>query len=421
LGGRVLLIVLTILSVAAFPVWCHFSPPAWDTLIYYKAVQSIAIGHDPYADGIAAQQLAHALDHGVPSQQGPFSYVYSPITLPILRAVAATPVWLAAAIYFLLYLAGVGAEMWFGFRALNARDPHEYNSLLPVLPLAVFFPGLLASDTILSGNVAFLLYGLALATALYAWRTSRWLPFYLAVLAASCVKAPLLCLLAIPVFSARRQWIPAALTAAAGVALFAGQPLVWPTLFRHYLQAVELQFSYNRDFGFSPTGLFSGLLWDHHIPYSPGSALFYLLYAIPICATLFSLSRRFLRDEFSRRQWAPLLLVGVILLNPRLIEYDAAPLALPMAILFWRFFARLAPRHTLLCFCAFFLTANAVALISWSAWKLTEGPMLMLAFAAGAWNLATRTPSVSSHNATHEQELLPTLLDPTPTSSIFQF
>jgi hypothetical protein len=249
----------------------HFAHPGWDTDVYVAGMHSVHIGHDPYADATALQQLEHSRHPDTPDNLGPFSYVYSPITLPLLRLLGNIPLGASACLYFLCYIAGVLSELIVGASLIQ---PSERRYFLYWAPVAVFFPGIMVNDTVLSGNIAFILYGAALAAAACAWRGGSWRWFYLVVLIASCFKAPLLVLLAIPVFSARRQWVPAGLTGAAGVLLFALQPLIWPALFRNYLLAISLQFSLNRDFGSSPAGLFSGVLYDHHLPYSPASTLF---------------------------------------------------------------------------------------------------------------------------------------------------
>jgi hypothetical protein len=390
--AQAIVVFLWLMSLITFPVWTRYNTGGWDTGIYLKAATAVKAGHDPYADAIAVQELVHSRTPNEPSLNGPYSYVYSPITLPILKLVAFLPLWLSAAIYFLLYAAGALAEVWFAMRLM---EPQEWTHLRFLAPVAVFFPGLLAADIILSGNVAYILYGSVLLTTAFAWKRGQWRWFYLTVLALSCVKAPLLSLLLIPILSARRQWLPVIATGAAGVALFAIQPLLWPSLFRNYLEAVELQFSLNRDFGFSPAGIFSGFLYDRHIPYSPASYFFYLAYAIPLLALLFSLSRRFLDGSFTLRQWAPVMLLGVILMNPRLIEYDVAPLALPLALILWRF---LAPgrtlRGTVLAVSVVFGVLNVIAYENWNLWKLTEGPLLVAFFGAGCYTLL-RVPALS--------------------------
>ncbi len=363
----------------------HFDRPAWDVDVYRHAIDSVHAGHDPYADAIAVQEAVHSRAPGVATPFGPFSYVYSPITLPVVRLIASMPLLLAGILYGLLYAAGVALQTQFG---LGLMETSEQRVLKYYAPIAIFFPGFLGSDIVLSGNVVFILYGAALLALTRALRTGRWRWFYAAVLLASCFKAPLLSLLAVPVLCARRQWVPAMSTGAAGLALFAVQPWLWPELFHNYLKAVGLQFSFNRDFGFSPAGLFSGWLFDHHRPYSPGGMIFYLAYAVPLFAALVYLSRRYLRGDFNMREWLPVMLTGVILLNPRLVEYDVAPLALPLAIVCWRSFsARHGTAGALVRVAAVFLALNLLAASSWQVWKLTEGPLLVAFFIVGAAGL----------------------------------
>ena len=388
--------LLWLLAFAAMPVWIHYDTPGWDVAIYHNAIRALAAGHDPYADAIAVQHRFHSQLAQHPNADPPYSYVYSPLTLPLLRLIAAIPTFLSAGLYWLIYLAAVLTQVWVAFRFI---EPRERPLFLYLAPLAPFFPGFLANGIVLGGNIAYILYAAILLAAIYAWRRGSWVLFYLSVLATSCVKAPLLSLVTIPILSARRQWLPTALTTAAGVALFAMQPRIWPTLFAHYLEAVELQFSYNRDFGCSPAGLFSGILFDHHLPYSPASILFYAAYAIPLFAVLLYLSRLHLKGRFSLAQWFPVLLTGVILLNPRLIEYDVAPLALPLALIAWRFLNSIAPpRRAALILATLFLVLNAFAVTSWTLRKDIDGPLLVAFFCAGVWNLLhqTRQPAASS-------------------------
>ncbi len=373
--------MLVLLSI---PVWLHFEVPGWDTRVYLNAMHALQAGHDPYTDAIAVQRAYHA-QAVHPAGDPPWSYVYAPITLPLLSLLARLPLWLVSGAYWLTYAAAILAQLRV---CLVATEPAERRPFLYLAAVATFFPGFLANGIVIGGNIAYILYALVLLGALHGWRRNRWLAFYLAVIAASCVKAPLLSLVVIAPLSARRQWLPAVAAAAAGLALFASQPLLWPVLFKHYLEAVELQFSFNRDFGCSPAGLFGGFLYDRGLPYSPGTYVFFLAYAIPLFAVLVMLSRRFLRGDFTIQRWVPVLLVGVILLNPRILEYDAAPLALPLALIAWRFFAGFLPRaQTIVALALLFAVTNAIAAISWNMHKLVDGPLLVLLFAAGCWNL----------------------------------
>jgi len=82
------------------------------------------------------------------------------------------------------------------------------------------------------------------------------------------------------------------------------------------------------------------------------------------------------------------LLVGVILLNPRLIEYDVAPLALPLALIGWRALQRVAgAARGVWIAVALFAVANAMALSSWSLRKAMDGPLLVIFFVMGSYTL----------------------------------
>ena len=397
-------LLLWILTLLTLVVWAWLGGAGWDVGIYHAGMRSLRAGHDPYTDATSIQRLFHEQLLANPKlllQDPPFSYVYSPITLPLLRLIGTVPVWLSGGMYYLLYFAAALGQVWVTFRAVEGSERPYFRYLAPV---AIFFPGFLADATILSGNVAYILYAAVLLAAVLGWQRGTWVWFYLATLAASCVKAPLLSLVLIPALSGRRQWLPVAVTGGAGLALFAVQPLVWPTLFRHYLEAVDLQFRFNRDFGCSPAGLFGDFLYGHGIPYSPASMIFFLAYAIPLFALLVYLSRLYLRGSFPLTQWMPVMLVGVILLNPRIMEYDTAPIALPLALIAWRVLARWTrPPRRIACLSLLFVTVNAVGGRSWSIRKLTDGPLLVVFFAAGVWNLLQLARDTGNQTSSAEQ------------------
>jgi hypothetical protein len=376
-------VIFWLCSIISATIW-FFVPSAasdWDLHVYANAIHSLRIGHDPYLDGIAVQQIFHAHLAEHPNAPPPFSYVYSPITLPLLRWLGRFPLQWVGGVYWLVYAVCAVAAIWVGMQAVEAE---ERNVFMLLAPAAIFFPGMLENDVLFSGNIAYVIYGLIFVTAMIGWRSGQWLWFYLAAIAASCCKAPLLSLLAIPVLSSRKQWLPACLAGACGVGLFVMQSLLWPAAFQHYLTAVELQFSYNHDFSCSPAGLLADALYNV-IPYTVTSVAFYLFYAIPIFAILFYFSRRYLDGEFSFGQWMPVLLTGVLLLNPRIMEYDVASIALPMALIAWRVFARgNTLGRTILEMSLFFAFINA---FSRSDWRSAECLSLVGLFAAGSWNL----------------------------------
>ena len=407
---RTIALVFWLCAFITIPIWNRSDPAGWDIAIYHHAIVSLHAGHDPYLDAMAVQDAFHRTLAQHPNAYPPYSYVYTPLTLPLLRVIGHLPAWFACTIYWLILLAGVFSVLWITTRASEST---EQPFLTLILPLAVFCPGLLAQDTILSGNVAFILYALVLLGAYIGWTRGIWRWCYLAILIASCFKPPLLTLLAIPFFSARRQWFPAGVTAGLGLGIFAAQSRLTPALFLHFMQAVQLQFTYNNDFGSAPAGVFSNYLAHHGVPYTPASIVFYLLYAAAIVAVLYYLSRQYLDANLTLQQWMPVLLVGTILLNPRIMEYDAAPIAIPMALIAWRFFTRdgITPRAVLNCL-GVFLTANLIACNIAGAWKPTECLLLATIFSTGAWSLlqhneATLPSTQTVEEVEADEELVP--------------
>jgi len=388
-------VVFWVLAVCALPYWVSNQgvPPGWDVRVYRNAVHSLRQARDPYADGIAVQYIYHLAAHAE-GEMPPYTYVYSPLTLPLLKLVAAHPARFLAFCYWTLYATGFLLMIW---ASMKVAAPAEYPFIALFAPAAIFFPGLLFNTVVLSGNVAYPLYGAAWAAALLGWRRDRWLPFYCVTFAAACCKGPLLTLLAIPFFSSRRQWLPAGLVASAGLTLFLLQPVLWPSEFHNYLQAVSLQFSYNRDFGVSPAGLLGHALAVFARPYSVPGAVFYLFYAGLVGSALLHLSRRFRAGEISLQQWMPIVMVGTILLNPRIKEYDIAAITLPMAVLAWRLCGlHSTDREQAWKALTLMLSINWIANSGGeTGWLVTECLLLTVLLAGGAWQLRqepTRQP-----------------------------
>lgn len=388
---RILAVLCWVGALVSLPVLVRtgLSLWGWDLHVYANAVHSLQLGHDPYADGIAVQQAFHASPQAqAAAVMPPYTYVYSPITLPLLKLIAHLPMAVSGAAYWCAYAFGALLMVWAGARFFRGS---EHTAMLLMAPLAIHFPGMLSNNVILSGNLAYILYGVVLALAWLGWQRNIWWPFYLAVAVVSCVKAPLLTLLAIPVFSAKRQWLPAGITAVSGLFLFAMQRFLFPGEFANYLKAVALQFDYNSDFGLSPAGLVADWLYLHHLPFAMTSTSFYVFYAAAVVASLWLLSQHYFRGQITLQQLGPVLLLGVILLNPRIKEYDVAPLALPMALVAWRLchWKGKAP-HAVIEFLLFFLALQFLSGNDAAVWKPLAGCVLSGLYVAGAWQLFHR-------------------------------
>jgi len=77
----------------------------WDLQVYRNAAHALAAGHDPYLDGIAVQDEFHRTLAQHSAADAPFTYVYSPLTLPFLRLMTRLPHVLCMTVYWTLSMA----------------------------------------------------------------------------------------------------------------------------------------------------------------------------------------------------------------------------------------------------------------------------------------------------------------------------
>jgi len=377
--GLIWLVIATTLGVVAWQKILE-GTLAWDAVIYQHTIIQVHSGQSPYITDFAMMERARA-------QNIRFASLYSPLTMAFFGLLGSLPVWLYGSLYWLLYAACALAPLW-AMRFLLLPNERVYASILA--PLCILFPGLLYTDTILTGNVAYVMYGVALAAAVIGWRKNRWIWFYLAVLLASCTKPHLLTLLAIPVFSARRQWLGSVLAGFTGAAIFFSQAWIMPKMFAAYLQSMDVFMRYpsNRDNGFSPTEALGEVLKFYGISFKLPCLIFYITYSVVILLVLLWFSQRYKAGQLTFSAWAPSMLLGVILLDPRIMQYDVAPVTIPLAVIIWRFFAARgwSRKWTLSASLAFLLIAN-LAVVFLDALnlnsKLTELPIMLGVFIAG--------------------------------------
>jgi hypothetical protein len=336
--SRPQLIVLIWVAVAiAVVVMAHAAPNGQDAGVYWKAIQSLRHGSDPYAESIAAlhayhDQLALNAKSHLPYTYA-YPYVYSPVTLPLLRMLEVFPGWLLGAIYAAAVATGVLLQLWAGFQM---ADKDERRWLALVLPAILFFPGLIINRVILAGNIAYILYGVILGAAVPGWKRNRWFWYYITLLFASIFKVPFLMLLAFPVLVGRRQWIPSCVTAGMGALIFAAQSRLWPDMFHEWLLTLRLLFDWQQDSGYAPAGMLGRTLWSYGLPYSPVTPILHVVFACMLGIVLLLFARRVREVNLPQETWIPVALVGTLLLNPRLMKYDLAAITVPMLLIGWR-------------------------------------------------------------------------------------
>jgi hypothetical protein len=348
-----------------------FLPSAWDAKDYVLALQQ----YHAYVNGQLSSSLA-----------------YSPLfMIPALGVARLLPLGLTIMIFGLAYFSGWLAQLWVG---MQFATPKERKILRYAAPVIAFFPGLLINDVIVSGNLAYILYGLMLASAALGWKRGRWIWFYLAVLASSCVKVQLLTMLAIPLLCGKRQWVRTMITGAAGLGLYALQFRIWPQAFHVYVNTLKVMSQSRRDFGCGPAGNLARVLQIMGVPYEKPAIVLYVVFALAMFVLLLWLSRLYHAGRVRFASWAPVMLLGVVLLNPRILAYDVAAVSLPMALVAWRSLrgvGRTSRRPVLFGFAIAMLALNVFAASDNRATILPDELLLMLLmlgiFAAGVRSL----------------------------------
>jgi len=386
--GRWVVGLLWLGAVCSIVGMAIFLPFAWDAQVYLADLHQ----YQAYIHGQVDSSLA-----------------YSPLFMITALGVARLlPLWLTITIFGLAYFSGWLLQLWVG---MQFATPDERRILRYVAPAIAFFPGLLINDVIVSGNLAYILYGLILATAALGWKRGHWIWFYLAVLAASCVKVHLLTMLAIPLLCGKRQWMRTMITGAAGLGLYALQFRIWPQAFQVYVNSLKVMSQMRRDFGCGPAGNLARVLQIMGVPYEKPSIVLYVVYAVAMFLLLLWLSRLYREGRVRFASWAPVMLLGVVLLNPRILTYDVAAVSLPMALVAWRSLrgvGRTFRKPALIGFVVLLLALNVFVEVNEDfvtmlpdAWKYLEMVLMLGIFGAGVRGLQKEAsngpePSVTS-------------------------
>ena len=358
----------------AIPIWTHFDKPAWDYKIYLCAVESLKAGHDPYADAIAVQKQFHATLAQHTQRAGPLQ-----LCLLSADAAAGAPVRCLSAVtrrHRILAVvpvrrAGAGVGGAVGARGQRAAQHFCWSAprsrLLPRHAVERHHPERQRRhDPVRSGPAGRAAWMAArqVALVLHRGRSGLVLQGSAAQLAGDPVALR-------PRKMARsraggRRWGDPGSTV---------QPMLYPSLFRHFIEAVELQFSFNQDFGVSPAGLFSGWLMQAWAPIRSGQ-LSLLSRPTPcrLFATLLYLSRQYLAGRFDLKQWVPVMLCWRHPAQPAADRVRPAAHGDPCRAGLSGASSRCsAPASASPHSWSSFAVINAIALQSWPIWKLTAG------------------------------------------------
>ena len=273
-----------------------------DLPVYSGAVQAFQDHADPYTKAY-----------------GGLLFVYPPVVLyagSTLENVFGVHIW---GIFFSLHVVCMLLTP-----LLLARYFLRDSWLTPMMAALVFlsesrFTGVMA---IYSANVAPSLYFLALLAAVPGIRSNRWRWFYLVVLIAGLIKLTLVILLLLPVFAGTRQWLRSISCGAGVISGYAVQAKVVPALYAGYKSALLQQVSVRGLYGYGVFGVVASLDGRLHRHVGGDAYVAWACCAAAMLGGLFWLkSRR--ADALDTSTWLALLLMAVIIINPRMLAYDA--------------------------------------------------------------------------------------------------
>ncbi len=360
-------ILLLLLCVALAPLLyrhiAYIARPFGDTRVYAHAIDNFNSGKSPYV------------------LPGELPYIYPPVFVWagswLSRLLTPALGW---KLYVTVHVASVVAVPFILARFYLRRLGYvEAVALFLLAPFAV------TENAMLGGNVAHPFYCAALLAAAPGLSSNRWRWFYAVVVLAAAVKITFLILLLLPLLAGAAQILPSVITTAITGSLYLLQMICSPELYHQFRETLARQTFTSRNYGFAPFGATANLLWHFHIS---GFILPAAVQILCAAAILYVLWRLRMRAEPGDDRWLALILVAIVLVNPRMFESDVAT-------------GLLAAYFLLLC--NWRIPATWVlAAISFSGFFIRHGALGYLflftsAFIAGAWTLR-KAPERSEAN-----------------------
>jgi hypothetical protein len=234
----------------------------------------------------------------------------------------------------------------------------------------------LLSTAFLSGNIHAVWYFAAALAAIPGLRTSRWLWFYLVTLTAMVNQPVFAALLLLPLLAGTRQYIASGMTVLAAALAYAAEFAINPTLYRQFQQTVAAHLAVSHDFG---QGVFGILMHISSATLVPGAMQ--IVFSLGVVAVLIWLKTRGTANDL---RWWALIALAILLVNPRVMPYDAAQGLIPaMFFLVYR-----TKRGWLIV-----LLAVLACVVRHSLFGFT--PVVLAGFAAGTFALV-REPAATS-------------------------
>ncbi len=275
----------------------------WDTEPYSAGITSFNEGRSPYS---------------VKDVDNPLPFAYPPIFVWVGGALARIlPAPWGWRLYITVYIVSVVLlEVLLVSIYMGRMRRPEIVALLCLAPLCFVM-----STILWSGNIHILWYCAAWFAAIPGLTCGRWQWFYLVALLAIVNQPVFLSLLLLPIFAGTRQYMQSALTVAASGCVYVAEILISPGLYQQFRESIVSHLTVSRDFGQGVFGLSAYVCSRFHIFNTEIPGALQVLFSCALVATLFWLRPRVVQTD---RRWWALITLGVVLVNPRIMPYDAA-------------------------------------------------------------------------------------------------
>ena len=278
-----------------------------DLPVYRHALYNWLTGRNPYNNDLA-----------------PLYFLYPPAFL-IMAGIAwhVVPLHWGSWLYGALHVVATCA-----LPLVLARFYFRRAWLGPLFALLLFFasPRFTGVLALAGMNVASTLYLLAFAAGVPGLKRNRWEWFYLAVFLAAMIKITFLALLLLPLLVGKRQWIRCILWGAAVVGANLAERQLLPDLYAGYQLALKQGILLQQSYGY---GVF-GVLASYHHTSNPkvgaGPYVVSLAISAAVAIGMLLLRKRLEVQGIERLSgdgiWLALVVVTIILVNPRQMQYD---------------------------------------------------------------------------------------------------
>ena len=272
----------------------------------------------------------------------------------------------------------------------------------PLMAILLFFasPRFTGALALCSMNVATILYCLAFVGAIPGLRRNRWRWFYLAVFLAASIKITFLALLLLPLLAGRRQWLRSIACGVGVVAANLLEKVLIPTLYGGYQWSLQQGILAQQQFGY---GVFGIVASYHHKQRTGAGLAAYVVagvMALLVLGSMFLLKRRLARnaretganDPDVNGQWLALVVTAIILVNPRVMQYDI-DIALLAGFVLWVYVLR--ARRLLVLMTMLFLPSLVVpyVVLNPHLHGIYSSLLVVAGFGMGCWRLWTEQES----------------------------